>query len=146
MKTLLEIRSSIYSERGASNRLADRFAAPWRAADPGGKVIVRDLASAPVPHIEGERFGAFIAKPEQRTRAQQVVVGYSDALIVEPMSAEGLALGAASRETSPDGAHARIDSRLAQGAGGVIAANAPPQVGCGAVTPAERAATAASPA
>jgi FMN-dependent NADH-azoreductase len=92
MNTLLEIRSSIHSDQGQSSRLADRFAAQWRAANPGGKVIVRDLAMAPVPHIDADRFGAFTARPEQRTREQQAVVRYSDALIAELKSADVLAL------------------------------------------------------
>lgn len=92
MKTLLEIRSSIYSDQGQSSRLADRFVAKWRAANPGGKVIVRDLAQAPVPHIDADRFGAFIAKPEQRTPQQQTLVGYSDALIAELKAADVVVL------------------------------------------------------
>jgi FMN-dependent NADH-azoreductase len=77
MKTLLEIRSSIYSDGGQSSRLADRFVAQWRAANPGGKVIVRDLARDPVPHIDADRFGAFNASPEQRTAQQNATVAYS---------------------------------------------------------------------
>ncbi len=92
MKTLLEIRSSIYSDHGQSSRLADRFVAQWRAAHSGGRVIVRDLAKAPVPHIDADRFGAFIAKPDQRTSAQHAIVGDSDALIDELKSADVIVL------------------------------------------------------
>jgi FMN-dependent NADH-azoreductase len=92
MKTLLEIRSSIYSDAGQSSRLADRFIARWRAANQGGKVIVRDLALEPVPHIDADRFGAFVATPEQRTPEQQAIVAYSDALIAELRSADAVAL------------------------------------------------------
>src|SRR6267154_1228358 len=59
MKTLLQIRSSIFSNDGQSSRLAERFVARWRASNPGGKVIVRDLAKEPVPHLDAARFGAF---------------------------------------------------------------------------------------
>ena len=45
MKTLLQIRSSIFSDNGQSTQLADRFIEKWRAANPGGQVIVRDLAA-----------------------------------------------------------------------------------------------------
>jgi len=92
MKTLLEIRSSIYSDGGQSSRLADRFVAQWRAANPGGKVIVRDLAQDPVPHIDADRFGAFIASPEQRTGEQKAIVAYSDALIAELKTADVIVL------------------------------------------------------
>jgi len=93
MKTLLQIRSSIFSNDGQSSRLAERFVARWRASNPGGKVIVRDLAKEPVPHLDAARFGAFLAKPEERTPAQQAVVDYSDALIGELKRADVVVLG-----------------------------------------------------
>ncbi len=92
MKTLLVIRSSIHSESGQSSRLANRFIARWRAAHPGGKVIVRDLAQEPVPHLDADRFGAFIAKPETRTPQQQAIVADSDVLIAELRSADAVVL------------------------------------------------------
>ena len=93
MKTLLQIRSSIFSNDGQSSRLAERFVARWRASNPGSKVIVRDLAKEPIPHLDATRFGAFLAKPEERTPAQQAVVDYSDALIGELKRADVVVLG-----------------------------------------------------
>jgi FMN-dependent NADH-azoreductase len=93
MKTLLQIQSSIFSDGGQSSRLAERFVAAWRASNPGGKVIVRDLAAEPVPHLDAARFGAFIAKPGERTPEQQAVVDYSDALIGELKRADVVVLG-----------------------------------------------------
>ena len=93
MKTLLQIRSSIFSEGGQSSRLADRFVAQWRERNPGGKVIVRDLAANPVPHLDAARFGAFLAKPEERTPAQQAVDEYSDRLIGELKAADTIVIG-----------------------------------------------------
>ncbi|HYS76703.1 MAG TPA: FMN-dependent NADH-azoreductase [Burkholderiales bacterium] len=93
MKTLLQIRSSIFSDGGQSSRLAERFVAAWRASNPGGKVIMRDLAKEPVPHLDAARFAAFVAKPEERTPEQQAVVDYSDALIGELKRADVVVLG-----------------------------------------------------
>jgi FMN-dependent NADH-azoreductase len=93
MKTLLQIQSSIFSNAGQSSRLAERFVAAWRASNPRGKVIVRDLAAEPVPHLDAARFGAFLAKPEERTPEQQAVVDYSDALIGELKRADVVVLG-----------------------------------------------------
>jgi len=42
--TLLQINTSIFSDGGQSSRLADRFVATWRDANPDGRIIVRDLA------------------------------------------------------------------------------------------------------
>ncbi|HTF13676.1 MAG TPA: FMN-dependent NADH-azoreductase [Burkholderiales bacterium] len=93
MKTLLQIRSSIFSNDGQSSRLAERFIAAWRAANPGGRVIVRDLAKDPVPHLDAARFGAFLAKPGERTPEQQAAVDYSDTLIGELKRADVVVLG-----------------------------------------------------
>ena len=93
MKTLLAIRSSMFSDGGQSNGLANRFVSAWRASNPEGEVIVRDLARDPVPHLDAARFGAFLAKPEERTPAQRAVVGYSDALIAELQRADAIVLG-----------------------------------------------------
>ncbi|HZQ74974.1 MAG TPA: FMN-dependent NADH-azoreductase [Burkholderiales bacterium] len=93
MKTLLQIRSSIFSDGGQSSRLAERYVAAWRDANPGGNVIVRDLARDPVPHLDAARFGAFLAKPGDRTPEQQAVVDFSDALIAELKQADVVVLG-----------------------------------------------------
>ena len=91
--TLLHLNTSIFSADGQSSRLADSFVAKWRAANPGAEIIVRDLAHDPVPHLDAPRFGAFIAKPESRTPAQQAVVDYSDQLIGELKRADVIVVG-----------------------------------------------------
>jgi FMN-dependent NADH-azoreductase len=56
--------------------------------------VVRDVAAAePVPHLNAERFGAFITKPEERSATQQAVVAYSDTLINELKQANVIVLG-----------------------------------------------------
>src|SRR5260221_8389213 len=93
MKTLLQIRSSIFSDNGQSSQLANRFVENWRKANPGGMVTVRDLAAEPVPHLDAARFGAFLAKPEAHTPEQAAVLGYSAALIPELKHADLIVLG-----------------------------------------------------
>ncbi|WP_420473521.1 FMN-dependent NADH-azoreductase [Noviherbaspirillum sp. ST9] len=93
MKTLLQLNSSLFSGNGQSSHLSNEFVAAWRDANPDGKVITRDLAANPVPHLDGQRFGAFLAKPEDRTAQQQAVVDFSDALIDELRNADVIALG-----------------------------------------------------
>lgn len=93
MKNLLQINSSIFSNGGQSSRLAERFVAAWRETNPGATVTVRDLASEPVPHLDAARFGAFIAKPEERTVEQRAAADYSDVLIAELKAADVIVLG-----------------------------------------------------
>jgi FMN-dependent NADH-azoreductase len=91
--TLLQLNTSIFSADGQSSRLADSFVAKWRAANPGAEIIVRDLARDPVPHLDAQRFGAFIARPESRTPAQQAAVDYSDQLVGELKRADVIVVG-----------------------------------------------------
>ena len=67
MKTLLQINASMFADGGQSTQLADGFVAAWRAGNPGATVVVRDLGREPIPHLTAERFGAFLAKAEDRT-------------------------------------------------------------------------------
>ena len=89
MKTILHLNSSIFGNGGQSSRLAGEFVAQF----PGARVINRDLGKDPLPHLDAERFGAFLAKPEARTPAQRQVLGESDALIAELREADALVLG-----------------------------------------------------
>lgn len=93
MKTLLQLNTSLFASGGQSTGLANGFVAGWRVANPTSNVIVRDLATDPVPHLTAERFGAFLAKPDERTAEQQAVAAYSDNLIDELKRADVIALG-----------------------------------------------------
>lgn len=94
MTTLLHISSSLFGEEGQSSRLSNQFVDGWQKANPEGSVVRRDLVAEPVPHLDGERFGAFVAKPETRTAAQQEIVDYSDKLIEELRQADVIVIGA----------------------------------------------------
>jgi FMN-dependent NADH-azoreductase len=88
MSTLLQINASLSGSNGASSQLSDRFAADWLARHPEGRVVKRDLASEPVPHLTAERFQAFLSQPEARTAEQRAVSEYSDTLIAELKNAD----------------------------------------------------------
>ena len=94
MTTLLQINASMHNDHGQSSQLAKQFVAAFHKLRPHAKIVVRDVAAAdPVPHLDAERFGAFITKPEQRTAAQQAVVAYSDTLINELKQADVIVVG-----------------------------------------------------
>lgn len=93
MAKLLKIQTSLFQNDGQSSQLAEQFASRWLARNPGGRVVSRDLAAGPVPHLDLARFQAFLTAAEERTPEQQQVVAYSDALIEEIASADVLVLG-----------------------------------------------------
>jgi FMN-dependent NADH-azoreductase len=94
MTTLLQINASINTGNGQSSQLANQFVAAFRKRRPDAKIVVRDVAAADsVPHLNAERFGAFITTPEERSAAQHAVVAYSDALIDELKQADVIVIG-----------------------------------------------------
>jgi len=94
MTTLLQINASINNGNGQSSQLAKQFVAAFQKRNPEARLVVRDVAAAePVPHLDGERFGAFITQADQRSSAQQAVVAYSDTLINELKQADLIVLG-----------------------------------------------------
>jgi FMN-dependent NADH-azoreductase len=93
MKNLLQINSSIFSSGGQSSQLADQFVAAWHNTHPNAQVILRDLAQAPLPHLDAQRVTAYFAQPETRTPEQRAFVAESNALIDEIKQAEILVIG-----------------------------------------------------
>lgn len=94
MTTLLQINASINNDHGQSSQLANQFVAAFRKRYPEATIVTRDVAAAePVPHLDAERFGAFIAQPDDRSTAQHAVVAYSDALINELKQADVIVFG-----------------------------------------------------
>lgn len=92
MNNILQINSSIHNGKGESSKLATEFVAQLRVGNPGAKVVVRELAKDPIPHLDEARFGAFLARPEARTPEQARVVGESDALIDELRAADAIVI------------------------------------------------------
>lgn len=93
MKTLLQINSSLTSDQGMSSRLANQFVSNWQHANPSSRIITRDLAMQPVPHLTAERFQAFLTAPDKLTPVQQSIVSESDTLISELKAADVIVLG-----------------------------------------------------
>ena len=56
------------------------------------KIVSRDLARDPLPHLNGAQFNAFITPPEQRTSQQKVLASQSDDLIKEISDADTVVL------------------------------------------------------
>lgn len=93
MRTLLQIKTSVFSDHGNSTKLANDFVAQWQKRHPGGRVVVRDLGAQPVPHLTAERVQAFFTPAEQRTPEQQAHADASQELIDELKAADVIVLG-----------------------------------------------------
>lgn len=54
MKTLLRIDASAQRTGSHSRALADYYETRWETAHPGGRIVRRDLAADPLPHLDEE--------------------------------------------------------------------------------------------
>lgn len=93
MRHLLQINTSLFGEGGQSTTLANEFVNAWKATHAEAIVTVRNASGDAIPHLTGERFAAFLAKPESRTAAQQAIAGFSDTLIEEIRRADTVVIG-----------------------------------------------------
>jgi FMN-dependent NADH-azoreductase len=94
MPTLLQLDTSPLST-SISRELTAEFARTWQAANPSGRVIYRDLATAPPAPIDGAWIGASYTPEEKRTPEQRALLALSDELIAELEQADTIAIGVA---------------------------------------------------
>ncbi|WP_348699832.1 FMN-dependent NADH-azoreductase [Duganella fentianensis] len=110
MASLLHIDSSVRQQGSLSRQLGGEFLAKWQAANPDGKVVTRDLAANPVPHLTEQMLGAYFTPAEQRNAEQAQTIKTSDALVDELLAADTIVIGAPMYNFSvPSGLKAWID-------------------------------------
>lgn len=110
MATILRIDASSRVESSLSRSLGDHFEQAWRERNPDDRVVRRDLAAAPVPHIAGDTIAGFYTPAEQMTESLRRATALSDRLIEELQSADALLLTVPMYNFSiPSGLKAWID-------------------------------------
>ncbi|NEB69200.1 FMN-dependent NADH-azoreductase, partial [Streptomyces fulvissimus] len=67
MATLLHVDSAISPTASASRDVTAAFVKAWTEAHPEGRVIHRDLAAHPVPHLDHFAVSAGFADPSEHT-------------------------------------------------------------------------------
>jgi FMN-dependent NADH-azoreductase len=93
MSTLLHIDSSPAGDRSVSRALTAEFVKNWKAANPGGTVIDRDLTHTPLVPLTGEWIGAAYTPKDKRTAEQNAALALSDTLVSELLSADEYVFG-----------------------------------------------------
>lgn len=88
MPSLLRIDSSSRRDGSHSRALADAFEAAWVTRFPSAKVMRRDLAANPLPHIHEATIAGFYASADKLDNALRGAVGLSDELIEEVNAAD----------------------------------------------------------
>jgi len=101
MKKILLIESSPRGSDSYSHQAARSIVSELQRRSPGAKVIVRDLAQSPPPHVGQAFITGMYAAPEQRTPEQAKAIALSDALIDELFAADTIALAVPMHNFSP---------------------------------------------
>ncbi|MET7851051.1 NAD(P)H-dependent oxidoreductase [Streptomyces avermitilis] len=95
MATLLHIDSSVLPGEASSSRsIAAAFRKAWEEQHPEGRVIYRDLAASPVPHITADAWSAGYAAPSEHTPEQSAAFAARVKLIEELEQADAVLIGA----------------------------------------------------
>ena len=94
MATVLHINSSVRTQGSISRQLTAEFLAQWKIAQPADRIIERDLASNPVPHLTEQLMGAFFMPVDQRSPEQAQTIQLSDELVAELLAADVIVIGA----------------------------------------------------
>jgi FMN-dependent NADH-azoreductase len=90
--SILLVTSSPRGAASHSTRIATELAEKLHAADPSATLVVRDLVTNPLPHIEPDYATGIYTPAEARTARQAEVVGVSDAVLDELFAADTVIL------------------------------------------------------
>ena len=92
-RRLLRIDASARTGESDSRRLTDAFVEAWLEGEADGEVIVRDIVSSPLPHLDEALLEAFFTPEEKRTPEMAALVARSDELVAEFLSADDIVIG-----------------------------------------------------
>jgi len=93
MANLLHIDSSPLGEASVSRALSREFVQNWKTANPGGKIVTRDLNAENLPSMTASWLAANFTPESARTNEQKELLSISEALIAELLAADVLVLG-----------------------------------------------------
>ena len=88
MKKILYIQSSPRGSESFSHKVAQSIVSELKQNHPDARVVVRDLAQNPPPHVSEAFVGGISTGPEQRTPEQTKALALSDVLIDELLAAD----------------------------------------------------------
>jgi len=94
MCNILYLNSSPRGSASYSQQVAENVIRDLRAHAPDAKVTLRDLAQAPLPHIDDDFVAATRGADGPRTQRQRAILAQSDALVDELLAADVVVIAA----------------------------------------------------
>lgn len=93
MTTLLAIEVSPRFDRSTSRKLTAVFIEAWKARNPAGSVIARDLVKTSLPFVDLPWIGGAFTPPETHSPESAAAIKVSDDLVAELKSADRIVIG-----------------------------------------------------
>ena len=92
MATLLYISVSPRGNYSISKRLGDAAVSSWKAKNPEGRIIERDLATTPLTFVDLDWIQGAFSPPEYHTEGHRKALALSDQLVAELLEADEIIL------------------------------------------------------
>jgi FMN-dependent NADH-azoreductase len=92
MSKLLVVETSPRGDVSISRTMTRRFIEGWRAAHPGGTVVVRDLMETDLPFVTAPWLQAYFTPPQQHSPAMKEALRLSDQLVAELLATDHLVI------------------------------------------------------
>jgi FMN-dependent NADH-azoreductase len=92
MTRLLVVETSPRGNASVSRNMTRRYLAEWQALNPNGKIIRRDLAKGPLPHVTMPWLAAYFTPPDALTAEMKAQLELSDTLVRELLDCDELVI------------------------------------------------------
>ena len=92
MPTLLYVSVSPRGKASISRRLGDEAVEAWKARNPGGRVIERDLAKTPLTFVDVDWIAGAFSPPEYHTENHKKALALSNELVSELLESDEIIL------------------------------------------------------
>ncbi len=92
MTRLLVVETSPRGDASVSRNMTRRYLADWQLLNPSGKVVRRDLAEEPLPHVTMPWLAAYFTPPDAQTPEMKAQLGLSDTLVRELLECDELVI------------------------------------------------------
>jgi len=93
MPTLLHLTVSPRGNQSISRRLSDAAVEAWKARNPRGRVIERDLAKSPLTFVDVDWIAGAFSPPEFHTEKHKKALALSNELVSELLEADEIIIG-----------------------------------------------------
>ena len=92
MTHLLVVETSPRGDHSVSRNMTRRFVAAWRAANPGGEVVKRDLMVTDLPFVTAPWLQAYFTSTDQHSPEMKQALHLSDQLVGEILAADHIVI------------------------------------------------------